>query len=176
MGRESKGKLLDGGEPATPESLFQKLSELEIHHETVHHAPLFTVEEARAARIELTGGFTKNLFLRNKKGRMWLLVCDEKRRLNLKEVARDLESRRLSFGSPDRLMKYLGVSPGAVTPFAAINDRQGRVRLVVDRLLLEFPELNFHPLDNAMTTRIATRDLLRFLEHEAHAPQFIDLE
>ena len=176
MSLQSKGKLLDGEKPATPEALFQMLSELELHHETIRHPAVFTVAEAQADRFGTTGGFTKNLFLRSKKGRMWLVVCDENRRLDLKAVARNLETGRLSFGSPGRLMQYLGVAPGAVTPFAAINDRQGCVQLVMDRSLLQLSELNFHPLDNTMTTRIATRDLLRFLEHANHAPQFIDLE
>lgn len=158
-----------------PAALFQILSKLEIPHETIRHPAVFTVAEAQADRFGTTGGFTKNLFLRSKKGQMWLVVCAEKRRLDLKGVARSLETGRLSFGSPARLMQYLGVAPGAVTPFAAINDRQGCVRLVIDQSLLQLSELNFHPLDNTMTTRIATCDLLRFLEHVNHAPQFINL-
>ena len=168
-------RLVDGTKPATPKALFQKLSELEILYKTVFHEPLFTVEEAQATRTNVSGGFTKNLFLKNKKGEMWLLVCQEGHRLNLKTVAKDLKSNRLSFGSPNRLMQFLGVLPGAVTPFSAINDRQSQVLFVLDRSLLKFTELNFHPLDNTMTTRISTQDLLRFLEYADHSPQFIDL-
>ena len=175
MNHESSGRLADGTRPATPEDLFQRLRELGITCETGHHPPLFTVKEAQAVRSEMTGGHTKNLFLRNKKGRMWLLVCDEERKLDLKELGKRLEAGRFSFGSPDRLMQYLGVIPGAVSPFAVMNDREGQVRLVLERSLLEIPELNFHPLDNSMTTRIATPDLIRFLEEVDHAPELVDL-
>ncbi len=175
MSHEPSGRLADGTRPATPENLFQRLQELGIPCETAHHPPVFTVEEAQAARSEMTGGHTKNLFLRNKKGRMWLLVCDEERKLDLKELGQKLEAGRFSFGSPDRLMQYLGVFPGAVSPFAVINDREGQVRLVLERSLLAIPELNFHPLDNSMTTRIATLDLIRFLEEVDHAPELVDL-
>ena len=175
MSHGSSGRLADGTRPATTEGLFQRLGELGIDYQTVHHRPVFTVEEAKAVRAEMTGGHTKNLFLRNKKGRMWLLVCDEERRLDLKEVGKRMGAGRFSFGSPSRLMQYLGVMPGAVTPFAVINDREGQVRLVLERSLLEIPELNFHPLDNSMTTRIASPDLVRFLESEDHAPELVDL-
>ena len=175
MRDESRGSQADGTRPATPEELFQRLRELGIDYETAHHPPVFTVEEAQSVRAEMIGGHTKNLFLRNKKGRMWLLVCDEERRLDLKALGKQLEAGRFSFGSPERLMEYLGVIPGAVSPFAVINDKEGQVRLVFERLLLEVPELNFHPLDNSMTTRIATPDVIRFLEDVDHAPDLIDL-
>ena len=175
MSHESIDKLAGGTKPATAEDLFQRLRELGIDYETAHHPPVFTVEEAQAVRGDMIGGHTKNLFLRNKKGRMWLLVCDEERRLDLKALGKQLEAGRFSFGSPERLMEYLGVIPGAVSPFAVINDKEGQVRLVFERLLLEVPELNFHPLDNSMTTRIATPDVIRFLEDVDHAPDLIDL-
>ena len=175
MSDELTGTLADGTRPATPEDLFQRLRGLGIEYETAHHPPVFTVEEAQAVRAEMIGGHTKNLFLRNKKGRMWLLVCEEERRLDLKEVGRRLEAGRLSFGRPERLMQYLGVIPGAVSPFAVINDKEGQVRLVFERSLLEIPELNFHPLDNSMTTRLATPDVIRFLEDVGHAPALVDL-
>ena len=89
---------------------------------------MFTVEEAKRLRGELPGGHTKNLFLRNKKGRMWLVVCLEDREIDLKALGEQLESGRLSFASADRLMTYLGVVPGAVTPFAALNDTGARCR------------------------------------------------
>ncbi len=176
MNHESSGILADGTRPATSEDLFQRLRELGIDYETAHHPPVFTVEEAQAVRAEMIGGHTKNLFLRNKKGRMWLLVCDEERKLDLKEVGKRLEAGRLSFGRPERLMQHLGVNPGAVSPFAVMNDKEGQVRLVFERSLLEIPELNFHPLDNSMTTRIATPDVIRFLEEVDHAPELVDLE
>jgi Ala-tRNA(Pro) deacylase len=175
MSEVEPGGLADGARPATPEDLFRRLEELGIGTRTVHHRPVFTVEEAKTHRGDLPGGHTKNLLLRNKKGAMWLLVCREDLVIDLKELGNRLGAGRFSFGSPERLMKYLGVTPGAVTPFAVINDHDRKVQVVLDRLALEDEPLNFHPLDNAMTTAITAADLLRFLEAEDHPPQLIDL-
>jgi Ala-tRNA(Pro) deacylase len=170
------GTLADGGTPAGPQALFARLRELGIDTETMQHDPVFTVEEAKRLRGELPGGHTKNLFLRNKKGRMWLVVCLEDREIDLKALGEQLESGRLSFGSADRLMTYLGVVPGAVTPFAALNDTQGQVQVMLDRGMLDAHDrLNFHPLDNAMTTGIAPGDLVRFLQAVDHDPGTLDL-
>jgi len=167
--------LDDGSTPATPEALFLRLDELGIAHHTASHEPVFTVEEARAVRDGLPGGHTKNLFLRNKKGAMWLVVCNEDRLIDLKALARHLGAGRFSFSSADRLMRYLGVTPGAVTPFAVINDKQGVVRVVLDLAVVRYERANFHPLDNAMTTAIRGEDLLTFLRAENHAPEVTDL-
>ena len=170
------GTLADGGTPAGPDALFARLRELGIQTQTLQHDPVFTVEQAKRLRGELPGGHTKNLFLRNKKGRMWLVVCLEDREIDLKALGEQLDSGRLSFGSADRLMTYLGVVPGAVTPFAAINDTQGQVRVMLERGMLETHDrLNFHPLDNAMTTGIAPGDLVAFLQAVDHAPGTLDL-
>jgi Ala-tRNA(Pro) deacylase len=160
---------------ATPDDLFRLLHDLDIPTSTLTHEPVFTVEQARRVRGRLPGGHSKNLFLRTKKGVMWLIVAKEDRQIDLKQLATRLGSDRLSFGSPERLMGALGVIPGAVTPFGVINDTQGRVRVVLDRGLLEEDPLNFHPLDNAMTTAITSADLLRFLEATGHEPLVIDL-
>jgi len=168
-------ELDDGTLPATPEELFGRLDELDVAHETVEHDPVFTVEEAQAVRGELTGGHTKNLFLYNKKKQMWLVVCLEDRLIDLKALAAHVGAGRFSFCSADRLMKHLGVIPGAVTPFAIINDRIGLVRVVLDLGVLEFDRVNFHPLDNAMTTAISAEDLVKFLRAENHAPEITDM-
>ena len=160
---------------ATPDDLFRLLRDLDIPTSTLTHEPVFTVEQARRVRGRVPGGHSKNLFLRTKKGVMWLIVAKEDRQIDLKQLATRLGSDRLSFGSPERLMGALGVIPGAVTPFGVINDTQGRVRVVLDRGLLEEDPLNFHPLDNAMTTAITSADLLRFLEATGHEPLVIDL-
>lgn len=161
--------------PATPDDLFRFLENLGIATETVHHGAVFTVEEARSERGDLPGGHSKSLFLRNKKAKMWLVVAKEDRPIDLKDLAARLGAGRFSFGSPDRLMRTLGVIPGAVTPFAALNDAEGAVQVVLDRGLIELDPLNFHPLDNTMTTRIASADLLKFLEATGHQPMIIDL-
>jgi Ala-tRNA(Pro) deacylase len=170
------GTLADGSTPATPEFLFARLRDLGIDCNTVDHPPVFTVDEAKALRGTLQGCHTKNLFLRDKKGSMWLVVCCEDRSIDLKHLALRIGANRLSFGSPERLMRHLGVIPGAVTPFAVINDRSRAVRVVIDRSMLEREPLNFHPLDNAKTTSIAAEDFLRFLEAETHPPILIDLD
>ena len=160
----------------TPDTLFARLAELGIPVTTARHDPVFTVHEARALRGQLPGGHAKNLFLRNKKGVQWLLVCDERRAVDLKAFSERISSGRLSFGSPERLMTALGVAPGSVTPFALINDTAQAVQPVLDAGLLAEDPLNFHPLDNAMTTSIARDDLLRFIEACGHTPQILDLD
>jgi Ala-tRNA(Pro) deacylase len=159
----------------TPAELFARLGELGIQVRTVEHPAVFTVEEARRHRGGLPGTFTKSLFLRDKKGAMWLVVCLESRALDLRALAVGIGAKHLSFGSPERLMRHLGVIPGAVSPFAVVNDTDRAVRVVLDRDVLAQDPVNLHPLDNARTTAIAGADLLRFLEAEGHAPELIDL-
>jgi len=168
--------LADGRKPASAEDLLRRLTELGIEVKTVTHKPVFTVEEAKAHRGQIAGGHTKNLFLRNKKGVMWLIVCLEDRVIDLKALGKTVGAGNLSFGSAERLMKHLGVIPGAVTPFGVLNDSGGKVRVVLDRGILESEPLNFHPLDNAMTTSIGTADFVRFLEAEDHVPTMLDFE
>lgn len=160
--------------PATAESLLSYLDELGIDNRTVEHQAVFTVEEAQRVRGDLPGAHSKSLFLKNKKGRMWLVVTLEDRSIDLKDLGDRLGAGRLSFGSPDRLMEYLGVIPGAVTPFAAINDRRGLVQVALDRAMTETDPLNFHPLDNTRTTAISPEGLARFLEATGHTPQLLD--
>ena len=155
---------------ATPAQLFAFLDELSIETRTVVHRAVFTVDEAKRLRGKLPGGHSKSLFLRNKKGGMWLVVVLEDRQIDLKDLGAQLGAGRLSFGSPERLMRYLGVVPGAVTPFGAINDRDQSVQIVLDREMLDMDPLNFHPLDNTQTTAINPDDLVRFLEATGHSP------
>lgn len=160
--------------PTSPEALLHRLDALGIAQRTVSHPPVFTVEEAKALRGELPGHHIKNLFLRNKKGRMWLVTCLEDREIDLKALGERLDAGRFSFGSADRLMTYLGVRPGAVTPFAVINDKAGAVTMVLDGGVMAGGPVNCHPLVNTMTTALASADLLRFLEAERHAPLMLD--
>ncbi len=175
-GQAVDARLADGSQPASPSDLLRRLAELEIQSSTIMHAPVFTVEQAKALRGEIQGAHIKNLFLRDKKGTMWLLTCLEDRPLDLKALAGRIGSGRLSFGSAERLMKHLGVVPGAVTPFAVINDKGGAVQVLLDKALLEIAPLNAHPLDNAMTTSLEPQDLVRFLEAEDHPPQLLELD
>ena len=138
-----------------PQQLFARLAELGIAQRTVEHPAVFTVEEAKAQRGELPGHHIKNLFLRNKKEEMWLVVALEDRAIDLKRLGEILGAGRLSFGSAERLKRHLGVEPGSVTPFALINDKARKVRLVLDRGLEDGGPVNVHPLVNTMTTAMA---------------------
>ncbi|MBS0524073.1 MAG: prolyl-tRNA synthetase associated domain-containing protein [Proteobacteria bacterium] len=158
----------------TPQQLFSRLHELGLAHRTVEHAPVHTVEEAKRHRGVLPGHHIKNLFLRNKKEAMWLVVAIEDRAIDLKQLGERLGAGRLSFGSPERLRTHLGVEPGSVTPFAVINDTRHAVRLVLDAGLKAGGPVNAHPLTNTMTTAITLADLLRFFEATGHAPQWLD--
>jgi len=157
-----------------PQQLFAYLDRLGIGHRTVEHPPVFTVEQAKALRGDLPGHHIKNLFLRNKKEEMFLVVALEDRAIDLKQLGEVLGVGRLSFGSPERLRRYLGVEPGSVTPLALINDQARSVRLVLDRGLLEGGPINAHPLVNTMTTAVAAPDLLRFFEATGHEPRWLD--
>ncbi len=162
--------------PTTAAELLDYLADLDIATVTADHEPVFTVEEARRLRGALPGAHSKSLFLRNKKGRMWLVTADADRQIDLKRLGESLGAGRLGFGSPRRLMEYLGVIPGAVTPFGVINDTAGAVRVALDREMLEHEPLNFHPLDNAKTTSISRDGLLRFLAATGHHPEFLEPE
>ncbi|NIM49053.1 MAG: prolyl-tRNA synthetase associated domain-containing protein [Gemmatimonadales bacterium] len=140
----------------------------------MEHQAVYTVEQAKEVRGGIEGCHTKNLFLRNKKGTMWLVTCLADRAVDLRWLGEHIGAGRLSFGSAQRLMKYLGVLPGAVSPFAVVNDRQRKVRVVLDREVLEQEPVNFHPLDNRMTVTIGAQDFLRFLDAERHTPQIIN--
>lgn len=158
--------------PANPDQLFAALDALAIKYTTVKHPPLFTVEQSRALRGQIPGGHTKNLFLRDKKHALFLVVAEEEADIDLKGLHRLLGANgRFSFGSSDLLREVWGVEPGAVTPFGAMNDAAGRVTVVLDKAMLAHATLNFHPLVNTMTTSIARDDLIRFLESTGHSPR-----
>src|SRR5262245_11402565 len=158
--------------PTTPDDLFAYLDRLGIAHPTVSHPPLFTVEESQVLRGQIPGGHTKNLFLKDKKGALYLVSALEDAEIELKSLHRRLgASGRFSFGSADQLREALGVEPGAVTPFATMNDTQGRVCVVLDGAMMEHGTLNYHPLVNTMTTSINREDLIRFLEATGHPPR-----
>jgi Ala-tRNA(Pro) deacylase len=158
--------------PATPNQLFAALNSLGIAYKTVQHPPVFTVDQAKKLRGELPGGHTKNLFLRDKKHELYLVVALESAEIDLKGLHRKLGATgRFSFGASDLLREVWGVEPGSVTPFGAINDKDARVTVVLDANMMTFTLLNFHPLDNTMTTAIARDDLVKFLESTGHIPR-----
>ena len=158
----------------SPQQLFDRLAGLGIDHKTVEHEAVFTVEQAKQHRGALPGHHIKNLFLRNKKEEMWLVVALEDRAIDLKRLGEVLGAGRLSFGSPERLRTWLGVEPGSVTPFSVINDTARKVSLVLDRGIGDGGPINAHPLTNTMTSAIVLPDLLRFFEATGHAPRWLD--
>jgi Ala-tRNA(Pro) deacylase len=156
----------------TPDQLFVALDALGIKYSTVKHPPLFTVEQSRNLRGQIAGGHTKNLFLRDKKYAIYLVVTLEDADIDLKGLHRQLGATgRFSFGSADLMREVLGVEPGSVTPFGAINDTGGRVSVVLDSAMMEHETLNYHPLVNTMTTSIKRDDLVKFLESTGHIPR-----
>lgn len=166
--------------PTTPEALLALLTSLGIAHETVRHEAVFTVEQSSRVNALYpaltTGVHIKNLFLRNKREEMWLVVAEAHRPIDLKRLGERIGLGRASFGSAERLMKYLGVRPGSVTPFSLINDTTHAVRLAVDRVILEAPRAWAHPLVNTMTVGLSGADLDRFFGHTGHAPTILALD
>jgi Ala-tRNA(Pro) deacylase len=162
--------------PTLPEELFACLDSLAVETTTVEHPPLFTVEDSQALRGEIPGGHTKNLFVKDKKGRLFLLVLGEETAVDLKRVHEKIGAQgRVSFGSAELLQEVWGVLPGAVTPFGAINDRAGLVTVVLDEAMMRHETLNFHPLVNTRTTGLASMDLLKFLRATGHDPLIVAL-
>ncbi len=123
----------------------------------------------------MPGGHCKSLFLKDKKAGIWLVVALEECRVDLKALGDKLGAPRFSFGSAELLVEVLGVRPGSVTPFAAVNDSEARVTIVLQRAMLEHDPLNYHPLENDRTTAVAPGDLLRFLEASGHRPLIVDI-
>jgi Ala-tRNA(Pro) deacylase len=157
--------------PATPDDLFAFLDKLGIAHPTVTHPALFTVEQSQALRGTIPGGHTKNLFLKDKKGALFLVTAQEDAVIELKSLHRLLgASGRFSFGAADLMRETLGIEPGAVTPFAAMNDTERQVTVVLDAALMRHDIINCHPLTNTMTTSIGRADLVKFLEATGHPP------
>lgn len=151
------------------------LAELGIETETVEHPPLFTVEESRALRGDIPGAHTKNLFLKCKKGSLWLVTALEDTPVDLKTLHHKLGSGRLSFGNADLLYETLGVTPGAVSTFGVINDTEGKVKVILDDRLMGYERVNLHPLVNTATTGVSRENLLRFLEACGHSPRIVTL-
>jgi Ala-tRNA(Pro) deacylase len=163
------------GLPTSPSALLEHLDAIGVAHRTVAHAPVFTVEEAKTLRGSLPGAHIKNLFLRNRKEEMWLVVAIEDSVIDLKRLGEMLGAGKLSFGSPERLMRHLGVKPGSVTPFSLINDREHRVRLALEKRVLSYDPVNGHPLVNSLTTAVSPDGLLRFFQSTGHQPLLLEL-
>ena len=161
--------------PVTPQELFAFLDSLGIVYRTVTHPPLFTVAESQKLRGTIPGAHTKNLLLRDKRDTVVLAVALEDAVIDLKGLHRLLGASRFSFASAAVMRALIGVEPGAVTPFAAINDKAGRVSVVLDAAMMAESVLNYHPLVNTMTTAVSSEDLVKFLEATGHRPRILAL-
>lgn len=159
------------------QDLYAVLAELDIAYARHEHEAAFTVEEAERFYGDLPGGKSKNLFLRNKKGdRHYLLVAEQHRPVDLKALRTRLGESTLSFASPERLQRYLGLTPGSVSPFGLINDDANAVVVLLDTVLMRADPLNFHPNINTATLTVARADFRRFLAHAGNEVRLIDLD
>ena len=152
----------------TPNILFKRLEDLGIAIVNHRHAPAFTVKEAQTHCAHLPGGHCKNLFLKDKKGILWLVVTLDERPIDMKSLPKLIGFRHLSFCKPGLLGEFFGVEPGSITPFALINDTDGCVNVVLDKKMMEMDLLNYHPLTNNITTAIKPSDLLTFICDNGH--------
>ncbi len=159
----------------TRDDLFARFEELGLNTTTVDHKPVFTVAESKAECGHIPGGHCKNLFLKDRKGGLWLVVTLEDRAINMKALEDKIGSHRLSFGRAELLTEILGVEPGSVTPFSLINDSENRVNVVLDAEMMACGTLNYHPLQNNATTSITPDDLLTFIESCGHKPAVVRL-
>jgi len=162
--------LISGERAATVPQLLAALDELNVEHHTITHPPLYTVEQAKQVEFELPGAHTKNLFLRNKKGRMFLLTVEPDHKVDLRALRVELQrpGGQFAFASTERLGSYLGVVPGAVSPLALINDHECKVEFFIQNTLLNHEWIYLHPCRNTHSTRLRTSDLLRVLEQWQH--------
>ncbi len=162
--------------PATRAELFAFFDAHGIAHRTLDHAPVFRVGEGEEIKAGLPGGHTKNLFLKDAKGQLWLISALGETKINLKALPARIGSARLSFGSEERLFDALGVRPGSVTAFALINDPEHRVKFVADAALMASDPVNFHPLSNGATTAVSQADFRKFLASVGVEPLVVEFD
>lgn len=156
-------------------ALYARLAALGIAWKTYAHVPVFTVAEADEVHAQVPGGHTKNLFLKDRKGGLWLVVVRDRFRVDLNALAKRLGAPRFSFGAADLLIAALGIEPGSVTPFALMNDKALAVTVILDEAMLALDPLNFHPLRNDRTTAVSPGGLLRFIASCGHLPRVMIL-
>lgn len=156
--------LLPRTVPATRADLEAFLGEIGVEFRTHEHPAVFRVDEGHAIKAEMPGAHTKNLFLKDKKGQLWLISARQDTVVDLRRLHRHIGSDRLSFGNAELMHETLGVTPGSVTAFGLVNDRDHRVRFVLDKALDEAEIVNFHPLTNTATTAVSRDGLHAFLK------------
>ncbi len=161
--------------PTTSEQLLTQLGALGLAYDLHEHDPVFTVAESEHLTVAIPGVHCRNLFLRDKKKKMYLVVATHETKIDLKKLPGLIGSDRLSFGSAERLWEYLGVRPGSVCPFSIINDKEGVVKIILDHSMMAADRVNYHPMENHMTIGLSPDDLLKFIESCGHKPHIVDL-
>jgi Ala-tRNA(Pro) deacylase len=177
--RYRQSRKIQGNSPQMSKSsneLMHYLAELGIKTTTIQHPPLHTVADSKALRGEISGGHTKNLFVKDKKDQFFLLTVDEDAIVDLKTIHHVIgAASKVSFGKPEALLELLGVVPGAVTVFGAVNDASSKVSVFLDTDLMKNDTINGHPLVNDATTSIGRDDLVKFLHATGHEPRILKL-
>lgn len=161
--------------PTPPKKLLQLMDDLSLKYKVFDHEPIFTVEEGLHLKENIPGTHCRNLFLRDKKKKMFLVVAANETEIDLKKLPELIDSGRLSFGSGDRLWENLGIRQGSVNPFCIVNDTDNNVRIILDAHMMAQPLVNYHPMDNAQTIGLSPDDLITFIKSTGHAPEIIDL-
>lgn len=162
--------------PTDPEGLLQFLRQIGVDATNHEHPAVFRVEEGEEIKARIPGAHTKNLFLKDAKDQLWLISAEGHAEIDLKRLHKVIGSARLSFGNAALMAQTLGVSPGSVTAFGLVNDRERRVRFVLDRTLAEAEQVNFHPLTNTATTTVTREGFRRFLAAIGVEPLVVDFE
>lgn len=158
----------------TQQQLFTILDSLNIKHTNYIHEPLYTCEQA--ASVKLPGAQCKNLFLKDSKKRLYLVVACAATAINLKQLSKKLAAPELRFANADLLMQHLGLLPGSVTPFGLINDKDHAIAVILDKNLFDHDLCGFHPLSNDAMTVIDPKDLIPFIKHCGNSYQIINFE
>ncbi len=156
--------------------VYQTLNDLEIQYKQITHPAVYTIDESRQYWSDIPGAHPKNLFLRNDNGkRHYLVIVDHAKHVDLKSLRQKIGSSRLSFASERRLEKHLGLTPGSVSGFGILNDPDQNVDVIIDRDLMDYKYISFHPNINTATLTISTTDFKKFLEHCGHKVSYVSI-
>lgn len=160
---------------AVEDALIEDLDKAGISWSMHEHEAVYTVEASTRLHDTIAGAHTKNLFLKDAGGQFWIVTAPHDASVDLKALPAAIGSKKVSFGKAEDMERLIGVSPGSVTPLAAKNDRDGLVRVVLDRRLAEAETVNVHPLRNTATLGLSGADLVRFLSLTGHEPLVTEL-
>ncbi len=156
--------------------VYKFLENLKISYKKYDHPPVYTVKEAEEHIKNIEGANTKNLFLKNEKGNSYyLVILFAEKKINLKNLASQLEEKKLSFASPEKLMKFLGLEPGSVSPFGLINDKDCVVRVVIEDELRKVEKIGFHPNKNTSTIVLTQNNFQKYLENSGNSISYISI-